>query len=303
MGTANIPVCVNLAKLLLKGDCVVGTANIPVCVNLAKLLLKGDCVVGTANIPVCVNLAKLLLKGDLMKRNLISTPIIILLLMGTTGCSVVRLTENFAGYGVNRTPVGEPEVRRTQLSRQDLQLGISATDSGLSLKLSFLPYYHLEQRQTFTTKPRLTGVDIAVGLASAGLIGWVAYDNWRADRVYVISEDGSLKEGRTFDWQGAPLWQKAVMLGVPADFALAAILHTLPGKVMTPWEQKGEEEGTPQWLRDHPYRLELSGYNHGKNYQTTSGKNETIAIRDFLKDLKNPAPFLDTNTLEISRSY
>ena len=233
-----------------------------------------------------------------MRRDFIPITIVILMLMSTLGCSVVRLAENRAGYGVTRTPAGTPEIRRTYLSRQDLQLGISATDSGLSLQFRFLPYYHLEQRQTFTAKPRLTGVDIAVGIASAGFLGWVAYDNWRGTGTYVVADDGSFKENRFFDWEGAALWQKAVMIGVPTDFALAAVLHVIPWETTPPWEQRGEEKGSPQWLKHHPYRLELPGYNLRKDYKTTSG-DETIAIRGFLEGLQNPAPFLETDTLQI----
>ena len=54
----------------------------------------------------------------------------------------------------------------------------------------------------------------------------------------------------------------------------------------------------PQWLKQHPYQLELPGYNLLKDYETTSG-DETIAIRGFLEGLQNPAPFLDTDTLQI----
>ena len=233
-----------------------------------------------------------------MKRNFIPITVIILMLMSTLGCSVVRFAENRAGYGVTRMPAGAPEIRRTHLSRQDLQLGISATDSGLSLQFRFLPYYHLEQRQTFTAKPRLTGVDIAVGIASAGFLGWVAYDNWRGTGTYGIADDGSFKEARSFDWDGAALWQKAVLIGVPTDFALAAVLHAIPWKTTPPWEQRGEEKGMPQWLRQHPYQLELPDYNLRKDYETTSG-DETIAIRGFLEGLQNPAPFLETDTLQI----
>ena len=233
-----------------------------------------------------------------MKRNLIPVTVIILILMSTAGCSVVRLAENAVGYGVKRTPAGDTEIRRAQLSRQDLRLGISATGSGISLQLRVLPYYHLEQRQTFTSRARLTGLDIAIGLTSAGFLGWVAYDNWSGNGTYVISDDGSFTEGRIFDWEGADLWQKAVMIGVPADFALAAVLHTLSGRTTTPWEGQGEEEGTLQWLKRHPYRLELPGYNLRKDYRTTSGA-ETIAIRGFLEGVKNPAPFLETDTLQI----
>ena len=233
-----------------------------------------------------------------MKRDFIPIMVVILMLMGTMGCSVVRLAENRAGYGVTRTPTGAPEIRRTHLSRQDLQLGISATDSGLSLQFRFLPYYHLEQRQTFTAKPRLTAVDIAVGIASAGFLGWVAYDNWNGTGTYVVADDGSFKEARSFDWEGAAPWQKAVMIGVPTDFALAAVLHAIPWKTTPPWEQSGEEKGMPQWLKQHPYRLELPDYNLRKDYETTSG-DETIAIRGFLEGLRNPAPFLETDTLQI----
>ena len=233
-----------------------------------------------------------------MKRDFIPITVVILMLMSTLGCSVVRFAENRAGYGVTRTPAGAPEIRRTHLSRQDLQLGISATDSGLSLQFRFLPYYHLEQRQTFTAKSRLTGMDIAIGIASAGFLGWVAYDNWRGTGTYGVADDGSFKETRSFDWEGAPLWQKAVLIGVPTDFALAAVLHAIPWKTTPPWEQRGEEKGMPQWLKQHPYQLELPGYNLLKDYETTSG-DETIAIRGFLEGLQNPAPFLDTDTLQI----
>lgn len=235
-----------------------------------------------------------------MKRNLIHVTLL-LLVMSVTGCSAIRLAENRLGYGVKRTPTGEPEIRHSHISRQDLQLGITSTRSGLSVQLQLLPYYRAEQRQTFTSRPRLTGVDIAAGLASAGILGWMAYDTWSGDGTYTISAEGRLQENRAFNWEKAPTWKKAVMIGIPADFVLSAILHTLPQKVTTPWEQAGEKRGETEWLRNHPYRIDIPGYNLQKQYRTRSGR-ETIAIRELLADMENPAPFLEVDTLEIRAS-
>ena len=239
-----------------------------------------------------------------MKRNLISLLLSILIFLGTTGCSVVRFAENRTGYGVKQTAVVDTDTRQTQLSRRDLQLGFTATDSGFSLQLQYLPYYHMEQREIVKTRARITGLDTALGLASAGVLGWIVYDNWAnrtSANTYTISKDGNFIENSVPYWEAAAPWEKAVVIGVSADFLLTALQYTTTQKMTTPWQRKGEVEGTLQGLENHPYRIELLDHGLEKDYQTTSG-DESIVIREFLAGIKKPASFLEVDKLELRAS-
>ncbi|MCY4569561.1 MAG: hypothetical protein OXD49_14785, partial [Candidatus Poribacteria bacterium] len=129
-----------------------------------------------------------------MKQNLVVLTVTVLMLINITGCSVVRFAETRMEYGLKK-------ANKTRMDL-DFQLGFNATDGSLRVTLEHQPYT--------IYKPRITLTDLGVGLASLGLLGKVLYDNWDHDYTFSFVDD-------TFDWYGSEPWEKAVMIGVPAD--------------------------------------------------------------------------------------
>ena len=236
-----------------------------------------------------------------MRRKLISLMVGISILMGTTGCSVVRFVENSVGYGVRQTAVLSTDTRDDQLIREDFDLRFNASQQGFSVQLRYQPYYQSESREIVTTKARITALDLAVGLASAGLFGWTLYDNWAGSGVYIPDENGDLTENSSLQWGRTALWEKAVLIGVPIDFLLSGFLYTTTQELMLPWEKTGERAGAWEPMRDHPYRIELPDYNFSKEYRTTPDP-KSIAIRAFMDGLPTPGRLLNVNTLKLRAS-
>ena len=94
----------------------------------------------------------------------------------------------------------------------------------------------------------------------------------------------------TFDWYGSEPWEKAVMIGVPADILLYwAFSYPFDRKAVRIQRQP---------LTAHPYRIELPDHgNIGRSYRTTTG-TEQIYIRNFLSDLGNPFFLKDIESLK-----
>ncbi|MCE2414457.1 hypothetical protein J4G07_10650 [Candidatus Poribacteria bacterium] len=202
-----------------------------------------------------------------MKQNLAALAVTVLMLMNITGCSVVRFAETRMGYGLKK-------ANKTRMDL-DFQLGFNATDRSLRITLEHQPYA--------IYKPRITLTDLGVGLASLGLLGKVLYDNWDHDYTFTFVDD-------TFDWYGSEPWEKAVMIGVPADILLYwAFSYPFDRKAV-----KIQRES----LTDHPYRIELPDHgNIGRNYRTTTG-TEQIYIRNFLSEIGNPSFLKDIESLK-----
>ena len=158
----------------------------------------------------------------------------------------------------------------------DFQLGFNTTDRSLRLTLEHQPY-------TIIYKPKITLTDLGIGLASLGLLGKVLYDNWDHDYTFTFVDD-------TFDWYGSEPWEKAVMIGVPADILLYwAFSYPFDRKAVRIQRQP---------LTAHPYRIELPDHgNIGRSYRTTTG-TEQIYIRNFLSDLGNPSFLKDIESLK-----
>ena len=233
------------------------------------------------------------------------SPILLMLsisiLLSTTGCSVVRFAENRVGYGVKQIDVLNTETRENQLNRRDFDLGFNASQQGFSVQLRYRPYYGSESRDIVRTRARITALDLAVGLVSAGAFGWIAYDNWTGSGVYIPDANGDLKENVSLNWGETALWEKAVLVGVPIDFLLSGFLHTTTQEFTMPWETRGERAGTWEIVQNHPYRIELPNHNFSKEYWTTRDAR-SISIREFLEGLPTPDHLLNIKTLELRAS-
>lgn len=231
-----------------------------------------------------------------MRHSVINCMMIILISISTAGCSVLRLANI-------RSEVGKTETRQTELSRRDLQLGFNATGNRLSIQLQYVPYYKVEQTETVTYRSQITALDLGVGLASLGLLYWATSQNRVWDGHYVPSENEWVKNTKFDLWNGADSVKKAVMIGVPADWMLSWIIGGLGNRtVHKPWKPTGAEVvGTPEWLKDHPYRIALPAYDFSKQYRSTSGQ-EFIAIREFMAGIPNLSPFRSIGTLSLQTS-
>ena len=202
-----------------------------------------------------------------MKQNLVVLTVTVLMLINITGCSVVRFAETRMEYGLKK-------ANKTRMDL-DFQLGFNATDGSLRVTLEHQPYT--------IYKPRITLTDLGVGLASLGLLGKVLYDNWDHDYTFSFVDD-------TFDWYGSEPWEKAVMIGVPADILLYWAFSY-------PFDRRAVKL-EKQSLRNQPYRIILPDHgNIGEDYRTTNG-TEQIDIGNFLSDLGNPSFLKDIESLK-----
>jgi hypothetical protein len=202
-----------------------------------------------------------------MKQSLIVFMLTVLMLISITGCSVVRFAET-------RTEHGLKKANKTRMDL-DFQLGFNVTDRSLRVTLEHQPYT--------IYKPRITLTDLGIGIASLGLLGKVLYDNWDHDYTFTFVDD-------TFDWYGSEPWEKAVMIGVPADILLYwAFSYPFDRKAVRIQRQP---------LTAHPYRIELPDHgNIGRDYYTTTGI-ERIEIRNFLSEIGNPTFLKDIESLK-----
>ena len=206
-----------------------------------------------------------------MKQNLAVFTLTVVILINITGCSVVRFAETRMGGGLK-------PANKTRMDL-DFQLGFNATDRSLRVTLEYQPYS--------IYKPRITLTDLGIGLASLGLLGKVLYDNWDHDYTFTFIDD-------TFDWYGSESWEKAVMIGVPADILLYwAFSYPFDRKLISSQKRP---------LIDHPYRISLPDhYNIGVDYRTTTG-TERIEIREFLSELGYPSFLRNIESLKFRAS-
>ena len=206
-----------------------------------------------------------------MKQNLTVFILTVVLCVNVTGCSVVRFAETRMGEGLKK-------ANKTKMDL-DFQLGFNATDRSLSVTLEYQPYE--------IYKPRTTLTDLGMGMVSLGILGKVLYDNWDHDYTFTFIDD-------TFDWSGSEPWEKAVMIGVPADILLYWAFSY-------PFDQKAVKT-EKQPLTNHVYRIELPDHgNLSRDYRATTG-TERIEIRNFLSELGNPSFLKDLESLKFRAS-
>ncbi len=202
-----------------------------------------------------------------MKQNLLLFTLSVFLLINVIGCSVGRFTQTRLMEGVKK-------INKTDL-KLDFQLDYNPSNRSLSINLAHQPYS--------IYKPKITLIDLGVGLAAIGVWGAVFYDNWDHDNTFDFTDD-------TFDWYDSEWWEKAVLIGVPADFLLYWTFSY-------PIDRK-KVKLTRQPLLNHPYRIELPDHgNIGIDYTTTIG-DEEIVITEFLSKLRNPSYLQNIGSLK-----
>lgn len=202
-----------------------------------------------------------------MKQNVVLFILSVLLIINALGCSVVRFTETRMMEGVKK-------INKTEL-KLDFQLDYNPTNRSLSINLAHQPYS--------IYKPKISLIDLGVGLASLGILGKVFYDNWDHDYTFDFTDD-------TFDWSGSEWWEKAVLIGVPIDILLYWTFSYPIDRKMVKLQS--------QPLEKHPFRVELPNHgNQGIDYTTKTGV-EQIEIRKFLSDLGNPEYLLSVDSLK-----
>lgn len=234
-----------------------------------------------------------------MKDKLIGLTMVVLILMSAAGCAAVRVMQTNAGHAVQKT-VGVPQERKTPLSKKDFRLGFGATRNQLDVRLQYRPYYNVETSELATYKAAEipSPLELLIGLASAGLLGWAVFDNLVETGEVAVNDEGELYDVTEFDWDGASSLQKAIMVGVPLDGILWYYATNYEKTLHEPWMKSGEVPGEWQLLGNHPYRIELQTYNFGKDYLAKSGI-ESIPIREFLAGIKNPAPLSEIDAVSL----
>ena len=233
-----------------------------------------------------------------MKDRLISLTIIVLISMTTVGCSALRLMQTNAGVEATKI-VERSEERRTPLNRKDFRFGFNASGSQLGVRLEYRPYYDLEIREhvKYIPNARATTAEMLLGLATSGLFVWALAETGGI----AVNDEGELYNVREFDWDGATSLQKAIIVGVPLDFLLWCGALGVEMKVREPWKQSGTFPGEWQFLRNHPYRIELPTYNFRKDYLSKTG-NESILVNEFLTGIKNPGSLMDIDSVTLRAS-
>ena len=236
-----------------------------------------------------------------MKNRLFSLMLIVLTATTTAGCSVVRLSQTRAGIGVKKT-VGPSEERRTELSKKDFRLGFNATGNQLGVRLEYRPYYSIEKQQTMTyTANKSSTPEVIIGLAYTGALIWVLSDVLVETGEVGVNDEGELYDVTEFDWDRASPLQLAITAGIALDTTVWLLTSRSPVTVREPWRKQSEVAGEWQFLRNHPYSVELSTYNFGKDYQSTTG-NESIPVREFLTGIGNPISFTDIDSVSLRAS-
>ncbi|MDE0315379.1 MAG: caspase family protein [Candidatus Poribacteria bacterium] len=236
-----------------------------------------------------------------MKNRFINLALIVLISMSAVGCSAVRYGQTRAGIGAEKT-VGASEERKTKLSKRDFRLGFNATENQLGVRLEYRPYYSVERQQVVTYSPsKATPSEIIIGSGYVGVLIWVLSDVLVKTGEVAVNDEGELYDVTEFDWGRMNSIQRIALAGIVVDSVLWGVAYGSNVTVREPWRKSGEVAGEWQFLKNHPYRIEMPSYNFGKDYLSKSG-NENILIRDFLSGVEKPARFGDIRSVSLRAS-
>ena len=240
-----------------------------------------------------------------MKYWLINLGIIVLISVSTAGCTVVRIMQTQSGFAVEKTATNTEE-RKTDLNKRDFRLGFGATNDSLGIRLEYRPYYNLESREIVTYKPSLKGgrsLELLIGASVlVGVATWVLSDVLVDTGEVAVNDDGELYNVTEFDWDRMSPAQIVSVAGMSLDLILWTYYATeYKATVHEPWKSRGEVAGEWQLLRNHPYRVELGDYGFSKDYLSKSGQ-ESIAITEFLSEIKNPASLMEIESASLRAS-
>lgn len=236
-----------------------------------------------------------------MKNRLINLTLIVLISISAVGCSAVRYGQTRAGIDTEKT-VGASEERRTELSKRDFRFGFNATNNQLGVRLEYRPYYSIERQQVVTHSPgKASTAEILIGSAYVGVLIWVLTDVLVDTGEVAVNDEGELYDVTEFDWSRMSSVQRVALGGIALDSVLWGIAYGQEVTVREPWQKRGEVTGEWQFLKKHPYRIEMPTYNFGKDYLSKSG-NENILITDFLSGVGNPVRFGDIRSVSLRAS-
>ena len=202
--------------------------------------------------------------------------------LSSIGCSIV-------GFEVE--PISkrvESRLDKSRPSHNKVEINLSASPIGdeVIVDLRQIPYYSVETREFIQGKYK------GSKSATSWLIGLVEAAAW----LYVVKElpripSDTSSSGKEIDLDSAEPWQRAVFLGVVADFALAYFLgediwkNQKPAERYTEWKAMEQEQaGDLKPLRNHPFRLEIPALDLGVDLQTEDG-TASVSLHSIVEQL------------------
>ena len=222
-----------------------------------------------------------------MEHNSVRVMAILLIAMSAAGCSALRIIGTQAGVACEKTT--ETQAQRTnKLSRKDVRMTFSASGNELSLQLQYQPYYiELEEREAAKYTPKPSLLALVMFLPEVIALGYT---------IGNLADEDSI-----IDWDGAEDWEKAVLVGVPADFVLSLLASRVSKVKYTPWQPSKVAPGDLMWITGQPYRIDFPKYNFGKDYHTQTG-DERIDLFKLALDVPDPSLFIDMQSVDVAAS-
>ncbi len=219
--------------------------------------------------------------------------------MITSGCSVVRVMQTQAGVAVE-TKASKSEERKTKTNKRDFRLNFLSRQNQLGIQLEYRPYYDVERKEVVRYKPakKTSALEIVFGLAEIGLLAWAVSDNLVETGEVAVNDDGELYNKKDIDWNSVTPLQKGIIAGTILDSLIYLVAKEYEVTVHEPWKKSSEVPGQWEYLRNHPYRIELPAYNYGKDYFSETG-SENVQLTKFLSGINNPLRFRDIDSIGI----
>ena len=206
--------------------------------------------------------------------------LIVIMASSLTGCAMVRIIEKSSGIGVTETV--RTETRNTsKLERKDVKLNFTPIGNGLGFQLRYQPHYQVERRSiTHQRDDGFGPVSILVGLAeTVAFFVAVLKDDW----VYLDAQDEFQA-----DWSAAKSWQKALVIGVPLDLLMVALLSG-DHQSTTRWKRFNTRPGSLQEISHHPVSISLPQFGYQSTRQTGYNGSFTISTNNLI-DIINEVP-------------
>ena len=202
------------------------------------------------------------------------------------GCSVVRLVEIATG----EKRVMNTETRRTGKEiKKNIKLSLTSMGDGLGLRVQYKSHYEVQKRSIMKFYGGNESFSTALYFAESFALIYVILD-W----LGVYGESDSSEDSENFSLDGSELkpWEKAVLVGVPADFLLYSIVNNYRPTKRMPWEPSHITPGTEKRVPNHPITVSLPQLGYTEKYLTNSAGELTISVHDLIS--KIPGEKLDT---------
>ena len=181
-----------------------------------------------------------------------------------------------------------------------MKLNFTPIGNGLGFQLRYQPHYQVERRSIVHQRDDGFGpVSILVGLAET-VAFFVAV--LKGDWIYLDAQDEL-----QVDWSAAKSWQKALVIGVPLDLLMVALLSG-DHQSTTRWKRFNTRPGSLQEISHHPVSISLPQFGYKDTHHTDYNGSFTIPTNDLI-DIINEVPrisdlnsALQTKAIEIGVS-